>query len=488
MMFERALRLGCLVVSFATAEAFAGIQSGLGSCPCSGVGSSGVLWSGASPLGLTEIADIAAPVLWFSRDEPLLRRGEVIPSAHPCDLPSATPIVYYQVIQIAHRGEAEVGRPEENDPEFFRKVDRMILKFLFYYSEDIGVGAHPHDLEAVELELELSSENGCYQLSLENATGLSHGSRWYSNILEIDAAPDTKYPLTLFVEEGKHSVAIDRNADGYFTRGYDVNRTVNDAWGVRDVMGSGVLLSSGYNPEMTKPRRFQERVLPPEVDLRCVAPGNSSLQLDEGYLSRYELRPGNRVPSCEVPRGEYLKRFTEYHKFGEDELPAQFSAGSIENAFRGLAHPDRFLSFSLRAEGGLGLGMVFRGLDLRQGWIVPKVNVNGYSASAGLMYTPSASRFFDWYLAGGVRRQFASRTETVKIDSEAGSRDIQVVRPPSWDLYTETGIKIRARVSPKVRPFALGYEFAGLRLGVQALGTGRLSDIRLIFEMGAGAW
>jgi hypothetical protein len=37
-----------------------------------------------------------------------------------------------------------------------------------------------------------------------------------------------------------------RTADGYFTGG----RTVNDTWGMRDVMGSGVLLSSGHDPEM----------------------------------------------------------------------------------------------------------------------------------------------------------------------------------------------------------------------------------------------
>lgn len=47
---------------------------------------------------------------------------------------------------------------------------------------------------------------------------------------------------------------------------------------------------------------------------------------------------------------------------------------------------------------------------------------------------------------------------------------------------------MRATVPGKVRPFVLGYHFAGLRVGVQALGIGRLDDIRLIVEVGAGAW
>ena len=41
--------------------------------------------------------------------------------------------------------------------------------------------------------------------------------------------------VTLLVEEGKHAVAPDRNADGVYTPGYDVNKRIKDAWGVRDV-------------------------------------------------------------------------------------------------------------------------------------------------------------------------------------------------------------------------------------------------------------
>jgi hypothetical protein len=49
--------------------------------------------------------------------------GSTTPQAHPCDELSTGPIVYYQVTQIAHHGEA-VNRLEEDDPDFFEKVDR----------------------------------------------------------------------------------------------------------------------------------------------------------------------------------------------------------------------------------------------------------------------------------------------------------------------------------------------------------------------------
>ncbi len=54
-------------------------------------------------------------------------------------------------------------------------------------------------------------------------------------------------------------------------RGYDVTERVNDAWGVRDSLGQGVLLSSGYASEMTKPRTEAYRLLPPSSPYLQVA-------------------------------------------------------------------------------------------------------------------------------------------------------------------------------------------------------------------------
>lgn len=86
---------------------------------------------------------------------------------------------------------------------------------------------------------------GCTQVRLRRVKGNAHGVSWYANILNV--AADTRLPMTLLVEEGKHASCPDRNADGAYTPGYDVNVHVNDAWGVRDVFGSGRLLGSGFS-------------------------------------------------------------------------------------------------------------------------------------------------------------------------------------------------------------------------------------------------
>ena len=166
-----------------------------------------------------------------------------------------------------------------------------------------------------------------------------------------------------------------------------MNRQVNDAWGVRDIMGAGVMLSSAYNPEMTKPRTYEFRVFPPEKSL----------------------------------------------------------------------------------------------LQVRR-------TVSGVDATVNALFTPSASRFVDYYVSGGLRRQYEPVEKSVTIDTEDGPRDITILEPPQWNFVTEIGFKLRARIPSKARWAVLGYQFGGVRVGVQALGFGSLDDLRLIFEIGAGAW
>ncbi len=447
----------------------------------------GVLWAGCSPLVLPQIAELAAPALWFTRDEPLLLLDDAtpVPTNHPCDAASESAVVYYQVTELIRRG-APLTRPEEEDPQAFAKIDNMVLKYFFYYPEDFGLGGHEHDLEAVEFHLFLERRDDCYRVRMDSAEALAHGSRWYSNLLEIRA--DTRFPLTVFVEEGKHGSAFDRNVDGQFTRGYDVNRQVNDAWGVRDVMGAGVLLTSAYNPEMTKSRDYAYRVLPPESSLLQVSRAGSSLQFSDEHLYRYQLRRGNRVPVCDDmgDNGEELLSMMRYHGFGEDQEPDQYN--HFEANLKNAKNPQSWLSFSLRVDDELGLALVFKGLDIDQGWILPKVTASGVDASINALFSPSASRFADYYISGGLRRQFQAVEKNITIDTEDGPADVTVIEPPQWNFVTEIGLKLRARIPSKARWAVLGYQFGGVRVGVQALGFGSLDDIRLIFEIGAGAW
>jgi hypothetical protein len=62
-----------------------------------------------------------------------------------------------------------------------------------------------------------------------------------------------------------------------------------------------------------------------------------------------------------------------------------------------------------------------------------------------------------------------------------------IVVPPNWKIVVEAGFKFRPLLR-KFRPFALGYSFGGLRVGVQALGFSRVEQFRFIWEIGAGAW
>jgi hypothetical protein len=450
----------------------------------------GLVWQGRERIGVREIAGLLAPVLWFSSDEPLLAEGQPpIPTAHPCDAAADRAVVYYQVTRLTYRGDTPVGRPEETDADFADKVESFILKYFFYYPEDSGVGGHAHDLETAEFEITLEDDSDCRGVRLASVEALAHGSRWYSNTMMV--RPDVKYPLTLFVEEGKHATAPDRNADGTFMRGYDVTERVNDAWGVRDSLGHGVLLSSGYASEMTKPRDRAFRVTPPPSPHLQVTARLRSYRDGEPALGRYELRPANTVATCETisPQPERLIAMMAEHGFGRDELPTQYQSGSVDGALSELSLPDSWLSASLRvANRKLGAAVILKGLDLREGWIVPRVTVSGQDATGEILFTPSASRWADYYFSAGVRRQFVTTREQRSIDTDQGSREIEVLIHPNWKIVVETGVKFRARLPAKARPFVLGYSFGGLRFGLQALGFSRIEEFRFIWEIGAGAW
>ena len=203
------------------------IQPAFGqTCDCVAPGDpgfeAGVIWQGRRSLSLPEIASLLAPILWFSSDEPLLVEGQgPLPQPHPCDLDQSKPVVYYQVRGIRLSDSSPVTLPEEEDVEFWDKVTSLTIRYFFYYREDRGFGGHHHDLETTEFEVRLeSTRDGCHRIRLMKAVGFAHGLDWYYNELEIKG--DTRFPLTILVEEGKHASCPDRNADGIYTPGYDV--------------------------------------------------------------------------------------------------------------------------------------------------------------------------------------------------------------------------------------------------------------------------
>ena len=130
--------------------------------------------------------------------------------------------------------EALPGIGEEVVP--LEKISYLHVRYLSYYPEDTGFGQHEHDVEVVEVELsvtpEVADRGRCYAIRVSRIAGAAHGSDWYTNVLDVgNDVDDLVLPPHVLVEEGKHASAPDRNADGWFTPGYDATLNANDAWG-----------------------------------------------------------------------------------------------------------------------------------------------------------------------------------------------------------------------------------------------------------------
>gem|GEM_PF-3225459 len=438
-----------------------------------------LVWRGDSPPGLERIAALLAPVLWFSADEPLILRGQLpLPHPHPCDAPADRGIVYYQVARIRLRSDRRIGPPPWEGEELFANVHGMALRYFFYYRQDFGFHPHLHDLELVEMEVSLDRpQDGAYTVRLERIIGFAHGTDWYANELVVD--DDIRLPPVILVEEGKHASCPDRNADGLYTPGYDVNRRVHDAWGVRDVLGSGFLLASGFQSSMMKPRQPRFRVFPPETPGRPPEPASSLQVTSEGVLGNYELRASERIGTCAEmnPEGEFLLRAMKEHGFGAGRAPEQYRYEILKELREPLSGTHGLLpSIGFRWDRKPGLSFTLRGFDLREVYAVPKINWFGSDFSVEAMLTRSAAQFFTWYASAGLAREMLP----VARDSRYESRQ--------WTPASELGIKLRTRITGKRRLFALGYGFAGLRVGLRFSGFNEVRRTRLAVEVGPGVW
>lgn len=463
-----------LVASPLAAQEPAGVSGGMPVEPFSEPGL--LVWRGRSTPPLPQLAGLVAPVLWFSPDEPLLLDGDRLPHRHPCDAGTDDGVVYYQTRRIRLRGPSRVTVPEHEDPGFFDKVDSFAIRFYFYYDRDFGVGRHPHDLEVVEMEISLGrDDSGWGEARLKRVIGFAHGTDWYSNELHVES--DTRLPITVLVEEGKHASAPDRNADGIYTPGYDVNRRVNDAWGIRDVLGSGFLTAGAFQASMAKPRRLADRRGPPHIDDARPSSILPSHARDDSSLPRYILRPAAAVPTCHLagPGPERLQRMMKAHGFGPEHTADQYHVELL----RDLAEPltgtgSIFPSLGARWDRDLGMTVQLRGADLRLLYLVPKINWVRRDVAVEALFTTSAARVHSSYFTVGVAR------EHLPQPGEA--------RRAEWNPIVEVGLKFRTRLVGRHRLFSLGYEFAGVRLGIRYSGFGRVKLTRMIVEVGPGVW
>jgi hypothetical protein len=368
------------------------------------------------------------------------------------------------------------------------------LKYIAYFPEEVGLGGHAHDVEPTAFRIvimphdevesvEIQCDEKHYLIAIMRVTGEAHGLEWFYNVLETD--DDTRFPMHLLVEEGKHAQCTDKNGDGYYTPSYDVNKRVNDAWGVRDIIRSGTLFTGGYKAWMAKVRRPEHRVFPP-------LPGDSVLR--ERYSKNgvyapenaiYELRPF--PASAQVIDDALLHhKMSEKEKIDWPELEERTDLTKFGD-FLSEGVSLKSFAISLRADGDLGLSFVFpffivKNLEdpMAGGFVVHRM----YLKDEGLrdfgwmlMYAPSASRWIDTYFAAGA-----------EWDEEPVSEVSTETRTKTY-FVLETGLKFRVNITKtplKVLSFLTDY--MGLRFGILNKGFFDIESLTYVIEFGAGVW
>jgi hypothetical protein len=439
----------------------------------------GVLWEGKQAgLGVADIAAIAAPALWFSADEPFILAGDrALPHAHPCDTDSATGVVYYQVTRIRLRGGDPVGFPPQDDPFFLDRVGSFTIRYFLYFRKHFGSVERNHDLEAIDIDVVIEPlRGGGHRLRVARVAGLARGTQWYAN--ELQVGEGTKLPITMFVEEGTHATGPDRNADGLFTPGHDINRRIKDAWGIRDIE-AGTLVSGGFEASMFKARQRGYRVLPPDVARPAVDNSPRSSTPTAGTeLGRYELRAATNIPVCAriPPNHRELRLMMEAQRFGPDAVPDQYRSEWLHDLVTPLAGTNPLIPYmAVRWDRDqVGGSVNLRGLEMVDGYLLPRFTFATKDISIEALFTPSGARMLSWYVSAGAAN------ENLSYLGDPKGR--------TWRFVAEGGVRLRIRVSGIAKLATLGSEFAGMRLGVRSSGFDDLKPIRFVIEIGIGGW
>jgi hypothetical protein len=505
---SRPLRSNLIIAASALAVCVAApLQAQTPAAQCDFSDLPGVVWWGTErEMSLGTFAAHLAPIYWFSPDEPLLEQREGpdirLPESFPFEEAPDAPVVYYQLEEILggvgeqtsfYRDSTDI----HNSIIDLEQTGVFRMGFFAYFRSEVGLGAHPHDLEATEFkgavlrsDSELVQEwtaGRCdeqnYVIIVTRVTGKAHGIQWFWNVVDVDI--ETKFPMTILVEEGKHGLATDKNGDGYFTPGYDVNRHINDAWGVRDNIRGGALLSGGYQAWMTKVRHPQHRVHPPLPEDSQLWPNferRTRYDGGEGENAVYELRP---LPPAEL--GEYDKGLHHFMEDKEVEDWPELTEASEFQDFVDWVDADKAvksLAISLYADGDLGFAWVFplfivKNMEVKVsgGFLVWRMYAkDDHLQDFGwmLMYANSASRWIDSYLAMGA-----------EWDREV----VDGVKSTQTDFVLETGIKFRVNVTTSALKFlSFATDFWGFRAGVKNYGFFDIDRLTYVLEFGAGAW
>ena len=467
----------------------------------------GVVWWGSeTSLPFDRIAAYLGPILWFSPDEPLLQRTRGadirIPEAIPPESVPPRPVLYYQIDRVmtrpAAKGATAVQRGETPAASTLdlTKAAVFFISYFAHYSSEEGLGAHPHDIEPAEFRITILPHTWegfskwypkgvrCARptnvLVVTRVTAKAHALVWFWSVLEPDM--DSRFPMHLLVEEGKHALATDKNGDGVFTPGYDVNKRINDAWGTRDNMRTGLMATGAYESWMAKVRRPEHRVFPP-------LPADSPLQRELRLITNdepnavYELRP---LPPTSIAGDDHALHHLLEDKY-DAAAPIEQSLSDAKAWAKSVEEGAvlKSLSIAFRVEEELGLVWVFPLLIFKHlqepmtgGYLLHRMYLQGSSPKDFgwmLLYTPSASRWLDTYISMGGEH-------LVTADS-LGTKDGR------WDFVMETGLKFRVNMTYTPLKFLTVFtDYWGLRIGLKYRGFVDVNRVNYVLEFGAGSF
>lgn len=484
----------------------------------------GVVWCGLeSDLPFKVLAERSAPILWFSPNEQLLEKNYNIPQPLPCDEPrqktsanssdspckrgdycvghrdDKTAVVYYQIRRIV-RERGSTVKPFDGKVLKLDRIQKLTLRYYFYYCVDCGLGGHRHDLENIELVvlIEKDERRSRYRARVVEVIGAAHGVHWFNNRLRV--AGNTVFPITILVEEGKHASAPDNDGGGTFEHKTDINKRVRDAWGLRDTMAlrEWVPLFPYYLKRHTnqkRPTKPENRIgSKAQIDLHPDVFANYRVMVTDPKTHQmvqlnkpeklYELRElGSDCTPEEVYQvvgkggGFDLPGALKRRGAGEDPALA-YSSNRLVRAIRSsfLMEEDdnlpenlweKALQFSYRWDQSHGFALTppLPTGHLFKGYFVPRAHFTGFSNGSrryGLdyIYTPSASRWADLYVAGGLEWYREAPGQRFKFG-------------PAW----EGGIKFRFPLNFKKKLFV------GVRVGVR---TSPTKNFSIVAEPGGG--
>ncbi len=469
----------------------------------------GIVWkSNGSIISFSNLAQYTAPMLWFSPDEIRLRDeagNKQLPDAFPFDTINKQPIVYYKLRHVyGSSATAAVINPETEIKDLMllnlNYVKAIDLDFYYYFAEEAGPTGHDHDIESVTLQLRILETDDCsdfrFAIKVNKVMGRAHGLHWYNNTLKVDH--QTFFPLSILIEEGKHASCPDKNADGIYTPTYDVTERINDAWGIRDIITSGRLVSAGFQAWMAKPREKNSIVFPPLPENSIYLKKMVEKFGDHIVGSQYQLRP--------YPDYKILKAANKIEKglnvFMRDKTPHQWpkiskvaGLGKIkqwakeEKSYRSLSLAYRW-DETQRLSLAIPL-LIFKNVEAPKtgGWIYNKFYIgdfNNFVKSPSfefenllghqITYSSSASRWVDTYLGVGY-----------EIFDE--NPDPNILKYKTF-LVSEVGIKFRVNIGKTPLKFLrhLGTDFWGIKAGWKNLGFSPFVNSGFVIEIGAGAF